>query len=58
MRITTKTGKAAAVTGLLTAALAFLVLGTAATAAPQVAPVNVEPPTITGTARVGEALTA
>ncbi len=58
MRKTNKTGRLGAVTGLLTAALAFLVLGTAATAAPQVAPVNIEPPTITGTARVGEALTA
>ena len=58
MRNTNKTGRAAAVTGFLTASLAFLVLVTAATASPQVAPVNVEPPTITGTPRVGEALTA
>jgi hypothetical protein len=55
---TNKTGRAAAATGFLTAALAFLVLVTAATAAPQAAPVNIEPPTITGTLRVGEALTA
>jgi len=49
----------AAVTGFLTAsALAVLVLDAAAPAASQVAPVNVEPPTITGTPRVGEALTA
>ncbi len=54
-----KAGKAAAVTGFLTASvLALLMLGTSATAAPQVAPVNIEPPTITGTPRVGEALTA
>ena len=54
-----KSGRAAAVTGFLTAsALALLVLVAAATAAPQVAPVNVDPPTITGTPRVGEALTA
>ena len=54
-----KTGRAAAVAGFLTAStLVLLVLGAVATAAPQVAPVNVDPPTITGTARVGEALTA
>ena len=59
MTKTHKTGRAAAVTGFLTAStLAFLVLVAVATAAPQVAPVNVDPPTITGTARVGEALTA
>ena len=40
------------------AALVSLVLAAAVTASPQVAPVNVEPPTITGTPRVGEALTA
>ena len=54
-----KHGRFAAATGFLaSSALVLLVLGAAATAAPQVAPVNVEPPTITGTARVGEALTA
>jgi hypothetical protein len=51
-------GRAAAVSGFLTAAFAFLVLITAATAAPQAPPVNIEPPTITGTPRVGEVLTA
>jgi len=39
-------------------ALAGLVIVAAAAAAPLAAPVNVEPPTISGTARVGEALTA
>ncbi len=58
MRKTNKSGRLGAVTGFLTASIVFLVLGAAATAAPQVAPVNIEPPTITGTARVGEALTA
>ncbi len=54
-----RAGKAAAVTSFVTASvLALLMLGTSATASPQVAPVNIEPPTITGTARVGEALTA
>ena len=43
---------------LLTSALALLVVVAAANAAPQLAPVNVEPPTITGTARTGEVLTA
>jgi opacity protein-like surface antigen len=38
--------------------MSALVVVAAASAAQQVAPVNVEPPTITGTARVGEALTA
>jgi hypothetical protein len=38
--------------------MSALVVVAAASAAPQVAPVNVEPPTITGTARVGELLTA
>jgi len=39
-------------------ALAALVVAAAAMAAPAAVPVNVEPPTVTGTARVGEALTA
>ena len=43
---------------LFASLLALLVIGAAATAAPRVAPVNIEPPTITGTPRVGEALTA
>jgi large repetitive protein len=42
----------------LSLAMAALVVGAAAIAAPRVAPINVEPPTITGTARVGEALSA
>lgn len=58
----TKTHKTASVAGIIgllaSSALVFLVLVAAATAAPQVAPVNFEPPTITGTPRVGEALTA
>jgi hypothetical protein len=59
MRNMHKTGRAGAVTGFLTAStLVFLVLVAVATAAQQVAPVNVDPPTITGTARVGEVLTA
>ena len=54
-----KGGRLAAATGfLVSSALVLMVLVAAATAAPQVAPVNVEPPTITGTPRVGEALTA
>ena len=43
---------------VLAAMLSALVVVAAAYAAPQAAPVNVEPPTITGTARVGELLTA
>ena len=39
-------------------ALVSMVLAAAVMASPQVAPVNIEPPTITGTPRVGEALTA
>ena len=38
--------------------LAGLIVAAAATAAPAAAPVNVDPPTVTGAARVGEALTA
>jgi hypothetical protein len=59
MTRTPRTGTATAVTGFLTAvAVVLLVMVATAAAAPQVAPVNVDPPTITGTARVGEALTA
>jgi hypothetical protein len=59
MTKTHKTASAAAAIGLLTsAALVFLVLVAAAAAAPEAAPVNIDPPTITGTPRVGEALTA
>ena len=39
-------------------ALATLVVAAAAMASPTVAPVNIDPPTITGTARQGEVLTA
>jgi hypothetical protein len=54
-----KTTGVASVLGLLASvALGALVIGTAAKAAPQLAPVNIDPPTVTGTARVGEALTA
>jgi hypothetical protein len=43
---------------LIPSALVSLVLAAAVTASPHVAPVNTEPPTITGTPRVGETLTA
>ena len=43
---------------LVPLALAALVIASAAFAAPSTAPVNVDPPTVTGTTRVGEALTA
>jgi opacity protein-like surface antigen len=56
---THRTGTASAVTGFLTAtAVVLLVIVATAAAAPHVAPVNIDPPTITGTARVGELLTA
>ena len=46
-------------TGVLLSAALWMLIGVAAAiASPAVAPVNVDPPTITGTARVGEALTA
>lgn len=49
----------AAFTGiLLSAALWMLTVVSAASSAATAAPVNVEPPTVTGTVRVGEALTA
>ena len=41
---------------LLSAALWLLIAVAAVQASPTVAPVNIDPPTITGTARVGEAL--
>lgn len=44
--------------GLLAAAFLALSVAAATKAAPQAAPVNIDPPFITGTARVGEALTA
>ena len=51
--------RAARISGfLLSSVLASLVLVTAVTASPRAAPTNVDPPTITGTARVGEVLTA
>jgi hypothetical protein len=43
---------------LLLSALVSLVVAAAVTASSQAVPVNVEPPTITGTPRVGEVLTA
>ena len=49
----------AALTGIVvSAALWMLIVAAAASSAVAVAPVNVSPPTITGTARVGEVLTA
>jgi hypothetical protein len=54
-----KTASVAASIGLLaSAALVALIITASTTAAPQAAPANVDPPTITGTVRVGEALTA
>ena len=44
--------------GLIPGTLIGLVIAAAAMASPAAAPVNVDPPTITGTARQGEALTA
>jgi len=45
--------------GVLLSALLWVLIGVAAAyGSPSAAPVNVEPPTITGTARVGELLTA
>ena len=59
MKKTNTTERAARVSGfLIPVALVCLVLAVAVTAAPQVAPVNIDPPTITGTPRVGEVLTA
>ena len=43
---------------LLSAALWLFIAVAAVQASPTVAPVNIDPPTITGTARVGETLTA
>jgi hypothetical protein len=52
-----RSGPAAFTSGFV-AALWLLVAVATATASPQVAPANVEPPTITGEASAGEALTA
>jgi hypothetical protein len=57
-----KTHKMAGIAGsigfLASAALLALVVAAAATSASQAPPVNIDPPTVTGTARVGEVLTA
>lgn len=54
-----KTASVAASVGLLaSAALVALIIAAATTAATQAVPANIDPPTITGTARVGEMLTA
>jgi hypothetical protein len=59
MTKTHKTVSASAALGLLASlALIVLIITPATTAAPQAPPANVDPPTITGTARVGEMLTA
>jgi hypothetical protein len=44
--------------GLIPGALVALIVAAAAMGSPTAAPVNIDPPTITGTARQGEALTA
>ena len=43
---------------LASAALGALVIAAATQATPQLAPVNIDPPSITGTARVGDVVTA
>ena len=59
MTKTHKTASLAAAIGVIASvALAALVIAAATKAAPQLAPVNIDPPTVTGTARVGELLTA
>jgi hypothetical protein len=59
MTTTHKTVSATASVGFMASAvLLVLVIAAAATAATQAAPVNIDPPTITGTAMVGEVLTA
>jgi hypothetical protein len=58
MKTTSTQGRFGAVAGFLTASLAFFAFVAGGTAAQQVAPVNIDPPTITGTPRVGEVLTA
>ena len=54
----TRTRAVALGRGLIPGALVALVVAAAATASPALAPLNVDPPTITGTARQGEVLTA
>jgi hypothetical protein len=54
----TKAPRAAFVGYVLSASLWFLIVVASAAGAPAAAPVNVDPPTISGTNRVGEALTA
>ena len=58
MRSTITTAVAFARRGLIPAGLTALVVAAAALAGPTAAPVSIDPPTITGTARVGEVLTA
>jgi hypothetical protein len=58
MRRETTTRASALGRGLIPAALATMVIAAAAVASPTVAPVNIDPPTITGLARQGEVLTA
>lgn len=59
MREIHKAGLTRRIAGLFVPfALVSMVLAAVVMASPQVAPVNVEPPTVTGTPRVGEALTA
>jgi hypothetical protein len=58
MSKTHKAASAAGIAGLLASVALVLTIIAAANAAPQLAPVNLDPPTVTGTARVGELLTA
>jgi hypothetical protein len=54
----TRTRAAVLGRGLIPAALVALIVAAAAMGSPAAAPVNIDPPTITGTARQGEVLTA
>src|SRR6187431_2245783 len=58
MRTATKGRRGPLVRLLVPLGLTAMTVVAAAVGAPAAAPVNVDPPTITGTARVGEALTA
>ena len=59
MTKTHRTASLAAAVGVIASvALAALVVAAATKASPQLAPVNLDPPTVTGTAREGELLTA